>query len=116
MAPPPATLVLADVQGGGGTRWLRQLVSTLRPAAPACQHFSISACTCAIPGRLADKPPGEAWRRAEMLTSRPAKPGDMLTSYLSEKLEGFSGTRPRSCIAFIPRVRRSRSSLLSTSR
>jgi hypothetical protein len=62
---------------------------------------------------------------AEMLTSeglqgpkRADKPpsGGVLTSYLSAKLDGLSGTRPRSCIAFIPRVRRSRSSLLSTSK
>jgi transposase len=37
-------------------------------------------------------------------------------TYLSEKLEGLSGTRPRSCMAFMPSVRRSRSALLSTSR
>src|SRR4028119_1645228 len=37
-------------------------------------------------------------------------------AYLSAKRVGRSGTRPRSCMAFIPRVRRSRSSLLSTSR
>ena len=36
--------------------------------------------------------------------------------YRSAKLVGRSGTRPRSCIALMPRVRRSRSSLLSTSR
>jgi hypothetical protein len=36
----------------------------------------MSAFTCAL--ALADKPPKV--RRAEVLTSRPAKPGDVLTS------------------------------------
>jgi hypothetical protein len=60
---------------------------------------------------------GEAGKvEADLLRSEGLKGRSVLKCYLSAKLDGLSGTRPRSCIAFIPRVRRSRSSLLSTSR